>query len=73
MKEISLKIQGMSCGHCTQFIENTLTALPGIEEVAVTLKDGTAYAKYDQKKVNAKEIAQAIEETHFILLSSVEL
>lgn len=37
MQNVSLKITGMSCGHCVMSVKNALNAVPGvsIEEVKV--------------------------------------
>lgn len=73
MKNILLSIQGMTCSHCTNFIKMTVEELPGIQSVEVTLKDGTAEVKYDETKVSDQEIANAVADTHFILLATTEI
>jgi Cu2+-exporting ATPase/Cu+-exporting ATPase len=37
-----LKIEGMSCGHCTARVEKILTGLQGVDKAVVDLKSGTA-------------------------------
>lgn len=37
MSETIIKIEGMSCGHCTAAVEKALKALPGVETVQVDL------------------------------------
>ena len=39
---IKLVIDGMSCGHCTAAVEKTLSAIEGVESVAVSLNPGQA-------------------------------
>ncbi|MCW5712087.1 MAG: heavy-metal-associated domain-containing protein [Shinella sp.] len=39
---IDLKIEGMDCGHCFSTVEKAVHALPGIEEVKVSLSDYNA-------------------------------
>ena len=39
---IDLKIEGMDCGHCISTVEKAVHALPGIEEVKVSLSDYNA-------------------------------
>ena len=73
MKNLLLSIQGMTCSHCTNFIKTTVEELPGIEEVEVTLKDGTAVVKYDDTKVSSAQISDAVKDTHFMLLATTEL
>ncbi|HIP52592.1 MAG TPA: hypothetical protein EYH03_01090 [Chromatiales bacterium] len=39
---VVLKIEGMSCGHCTAAVEKALKAVPGVESVKVSLEPGEA-------------------------------
>jgi Cu2+-exporting ATPase len=40
--EKTMKIEGMMCGHCEATVKNTLEALEGVEEAAVSHENGTA-------------------------------
>ncbi len=40
-----IHIEGMHCGHCTGAVEKALKALPGVESVEMSLKEGTARVK----------------------------
>ena len=42
MEEITLKVDGMTCGGCVNSVEKAVTRLPGVAEVKVDLKAGTA-------------------------------
>ena len=42
MEEISLKIDGMTCGGCRAAVERVLAATDGVERVAVDLQAGRA-------------------------------
>ncbi|HEX7021474.1 MAG TPA: heavy metal-associated domain-containing protein [Trueperaceae bacterium] len=37
-----LKIEGMSCGHCRQAVQNALESVPGSQDVQVDLEQGLA-------------------------------
>lgn len=37
-----LNITGMSCGHCVSAVEKALKAVPGVNDVQVTLTPGKA-------------------------------
>ena len=37
MSETIIKIEGMSCGHCTAAVEAALKAVPGVQSVVVDL------------------------------------
>ena len=43
-----LKIEGMMCGHCVMHVQKALAAVPGVEEVAVSLDDKSARVKLNQ-------------------------
>lgn len=42
MANITLKIEGMTCGHCKATVERVLQGVEGVETVLVDLKQGTA-------------------------------
>ena len=43
-----MKIEGMMCGHCVMHVQKALAAVPGVEEVAVSLDDKSARVKLNQ-------------------------
>lgn len=60
MKETTLAIRGMSCGHCVKAVENTLKDLEGVQVDDVEM--GKATIRYDESKINLNVITAAIEE-----------
>ena len=38
----TLKIDGMSCGHCVTAVEKALRGVDGVQAVTVSLEEGTA-------------------------------
>lgn len=50
-------VTGMTCGHCVQSVTEEVSAIPGVEQVDVTLETGevkiTAAAEIDREKVEA--------------------
>ena len=40
MSEQTLKVDGMTCGHCAHAVTEELSALPGVDEVTVDLVAG---------------------------------
>jgi len=58
MQSVTLKIEGMTCGHCAGRVRGALTALPGIGEIHVAI--GSARVSYDPCQVGITEIAAAI-------------
>lgn len=45
MSEITLKIEGMSCGGCVGSVEKALERVGGVREITVDLKGGTAVVR----------------------------
>ena len=39
---MTLKIEGMMCGHCRARVEKAMKAVPGVQAVEVSLEDKTA-------------------------------
>lgn len=60
MANVTLKIQGMSCGHCVGSVNKALKDLPGLADLDV--KIGSASFSYDPAKVTVEQIKEAIEE-----------
>ncbi|MEM1503703.1 copper chaperone CopZ [Domibacillus sp. 8LH] len=62
MQKITLKVQGMSCGHCISSIEGNVGKLSGIESVKVYLDKGRVDVSFDSTVVSLKEIKDVIED-----------
>lgn len=45
MKEFTIKIEGMACGHCTARVEKALKEVEGVTEVTVSLEEKNAVVK----------------------------
>lgn len=43
--EVTMKIEGMMCGHCEAAVKKALEAIPTVEEAVVSHTDGTAVVK----------------------------
>ena len=55
----TIKITGMSCGHCSGAVTDALKAIEGLQNVVVDLEKGEA--SYDElKPVNKEDIIKAI-------------
>lgn len=42
METITLKVTGMTCGHCVAAVTKALQKIPGVDAVEVTLEPGQA-------------------------------
>ena len=58
MNRTTLKIEGMTCGHCVASVRQTLQELDGVtvESVAV----GSATVEYDPALASVEQIAEAV-------------
>ena len=56
MKTVELRVEGMSCPHCSGRVEKALNALPGVE-ATVDLAAGTAKVKYPDSVTREQLIA----------------
>ena len=62
MKEMTLNVQGMSCGHCVTSIEGMVGDLNGVDQVKVHLKEGKVEVTFDPNKVDLEKISEEIED-----------
>lgn len=58
MQNLTLHIEGMSCGHCLNAVTKALAALDGVEIDLV--KIGRAEVRFDPSKNDAAKIAAAV-------------
>jgi len=65
MEKKTLKVAGMSCEHCVKAVTNALSALAGVANVSVNLKDGTASFTYDPALTPIEAIKAAITDEGF--------
>lgn len=59
--QITLQVQGMSCGHCVSAIENSVGAMNGVQKVNVELNNGTVDVEYNND-VDVQKITDTIED-----------
>jgi len=60
MQNVTLNVQGMSCGHCVNSVEGAVKNLGAAAKV--DLADNTVTVNYDESKVSLEAIKEAIEE-----------
>ncbi|MEW9670243.1 copper ion binding protein [Ammoniphilus sp. 3BR4] len=60
MKEITLQVEGMSCGHCVNAIEGALKELGAAAKVDLAGK--SVSLSYDETKLSLDQIKEAIED-----------
>ncbi len=60
MKDLNLKLKGMSCASCANSIERALLNVPGVVEGSVNFSSDRASVRYDPKQTNLNIIAKAV-------------
>ncbi|PAF22854.1 copper-binding protein [Terribacillus saccharophilus] len=60
--EMTLQVNGMTCGHCEKAVKGALRELEGIQGVDVDLASGKVDVVYDDALVTKNEMKEAIEE-----------
>lgn len=68
MTQQTFGIGGMTCGHCVQRVSNALAAVPGVTVDQV--KVGAATVTFDETRVDASAVAQAIEDAGYDVLQT---
>ena len=58
MKNLNLKIDGMTCGHCVMHVQKALRALDGVQVGDVQI--GSAHLEFDPAKRQVDDILAAI-------------
>jgi copper chaperone len=61
MKNVILKIEGMSCSHCENAVKGAVGALEGVDKVTVSLKEKTVTVDYDSSRVSPEQMKAVIE------------
>nr|WP_289036906.1 copper chaperone CopZ [uncultured Allobacillus sp.] len=60
--QITLKVTGMTCGHCKQSVNDALSNLEGVESVEVNLDSGNVDVAYEDSLVSKEQLIEAVEE-----------
>ena len=63
MQHLTLKIDGMSCGHCVARVEKALSKLDGVHVSRVDV--GSAEIDYDPARTSFARIREAIEDAGY--------
>lgn len=59
MENVTLQIDGMSCGHCVARVEKALSKLEGVDVGNVEV--GSAEMSYDPSRVSPDKILEAVD------------
>jgi copper chaperone len=61
MTSKTLKVEGMSCHHCTEAVTRAVRALAGVQRVEVNLQKKSAEVRWDESVLAEADLAAAIE------------
>jgi copper ion binding protein len=61
MTSKTLKVEGMSCHHCTETVTRAVRALAGVQHVEVSLEKKAADVRYDESVLAEADLVAAIE------------
>ena len=63
----TLKIEGMTCGHCKMKVENTLNGLGQVDSAEVDLIDGTCEVEVNTE-INGDDLKKIIADAGYTLV-----
>ena len=63
MRQATLHIEGMSCGHCLNAVNRALSAVPGVEVESVQI--GRAQVRYDERATSPAALEAAVSEAGY--------
>lgn len=65
METVRIGIDGMTCEGCVASVTRVLKALPGVQQVDVSLAAGSANVRYDAARTNVPAMRSAIEDAGY--------
>ena len=65
MDEVTLNIQGMTCGHCQMTVANALKKVSGVKEVEVNLETNKALVRFKSGKTDYEDLIKAVEDSGY--------
>ena len=60
MTTATLKITGMTCGHCVKAVTQALEGQEGVSKAEVSLQTGSAVVEYDETRVSRDALKTAV-------------
>ena len=62
MTTTTLKVTGMTCGHCVRSVTDAIGGLDGVQSTNVELNTGRATVTYDEARVSTRDLVSAVME-----------
>lgn len=60
MTQVTLKVKGMSCGHCQTAVTSALEGVDGVTQARVDLVGGRAEIEYDETRATPAQLVGAV-------------
>lgn len=60
MATTTLKVSGMTCGHCVRTVTEALEGVDGVKDAQVDLQTGSARIDYDEAQTNPDALASVV-------------
>ncbi len=60
MQTEHLMVTGMTCGGCTSKVSRALNALSGVDDVKVSLADGDATVRFNERLISVEQLKSAV-------------
>lgn len=64
---VTIKVDGMTCEHCVIAIENSVTAISGVDNVQVHLETGTVNVEFNKDVAEVQQFTNTIEEQGYTI------
>ena len=63
--DVTIEVEGMTCGHCTARVEKALKSCSGVTKVKINLNKKNAVVWYGPSKTDTNEFVKKIEEAGY--------
>ncbi|HII81396.1 MAG TPA: heavy-metal-associated domain-containing protein [Methanosarcina sp.] len=65
MTQKTIKVEGMSCGHCVMRVKKAIEGVQGVKKADVSLENKQAVVEFDEGKTDVEKIKAVIKETGY--------
>ena len=65
MTQGTIKVEGMSCGHCQMRVKKAVESVEGVQKADVNLQSKQVTLEYDEGKASLEKIKAAIKEAGY--------
>ena len=65
IRDITLAVEGMTCGSCVRHVEDALRALDGVTAVEVKLREGQAVVAHDPSRAPVERMLAALDDAGY--------